>query len=227
MQQRYSSSMKKISKLEKQLKEARQENELLMEQLGQHGGTKSAGSNLSKDQQSQQSEQQVTESLVFELTEKEEEIRILREKCDNRYKRIKTLEKQNANLDEQAKGFEVDYHVEVEENQVLKTEIEKLRHQLEALSSVDYTEDTNSDEETITNYKKAYTALKKQVHDLSNDIAKLRDHSKEQSRQILKLRQQTEMTEVCYKDYSALDTVLLLVCVDDGRTNRVGGKNKA
>ena len=179
--------MKKISQLEKQLKEARKQNQSLIEQLG---GAQCAHSHLSKDQQT---EQQISENLVFE---KKEEIKYLKGTCEARDQQIKSLEKQNADLTEKARYFEIDCYVKVEENQVLKSEIENLKCQLEALSSEECIEDASSDEQTITNYKRVLTVLRKQVGDLNDDLEKIRDHSKEQSRQILKLRQQTEMTGV-------------------------------
>ena len=185
---------KKISQLERELKRARRQNESLMEQLQvQHGGVRSTHSDLSKDLHLLQGEQQVSEKLV---PEEEEGTKDLREKCEARAQRIKSLEKQNTDLAEQVKNFEIDCHVEVEENEVLKSEIESLKHKLETLSSEECIEGTNSDEETIASYRKVLTCLKKQVDDLNDDMVKLRDHSKKQSRQILKLKQQSEMTEV-------------------------------
>ena len=78
----------------------------------------------------------------------------------------------------------------------LKSEIENLKRQVESLSSEECIEDASSDEQTISNYKRVLTALRKQVGDLNDDLEKMRDHSKEQSRIILRLRQQTEMTGV-------------------------------
>ena len=179
--------MKKISLLERQLKEARKQNQSLIEQLG---GVQCAHGHLSKDQQT---EQQISENLVFE---KEEQIKCLKGKCEARDQQIKSLGTKNAHLTEKARYFEIDCYVEVEENQVLKSEIENLKRQLEALSSKECIEDASSDERTISNYKRVLTLLRKQVGDLNDDLEKTRDHSKEQSRQILRLRQQTEMTGV-------------------------------
>ena len=129
-------------------------------------------------------------------SQKDEDIRVLRERCETQYQQIKTLEKQTTDLSEQVKHFESEYCVEVEENKVLKLENERLRNQLDALTSVSCLEDANSEEETIKNYKKALTSLKNQIDALNDDLMKLRDHSKEQSRQIQTLRQQTEAIEV-------------------------------
>ena len=120
----------------------------------------------------------------------------MRERCETQYQQIKALEKQTTDLNEQVKHFQSEYYVEVEDNKALKVEIERLRHQLAAQTSVSRLEDTNTEEETIANYKEALTSLKNQIDDLNDDLTKLRDHSKEQSQQILKLRQQAEMIEV-------------------------------
>lgn len=183
--------MKKISQLERQLNEARQRNNLLVKRLqGHHGDFQSADSDMSKNLHLLLSEQ-----VNFEK-EEEEIIRELKVKCEARSQQIKSLEMKNADLIKQAKHCETNYHIEVEENLTLKSEIEKLKHDLDTLSSEEYMEDTNSEEETIANYKRVLSVLRKQVDDLSDDLVKVRDHSKEQSRQILNLRQQTEMTEV-------------------------------
>ena len=187
--------MKKISQLERQLNEARQRNDSLVKQLqGYHGDFQSADSDTSKDLPLLLSEQ-VSENFIFEK-EEEEIIRELRVKCEARSQQIKSLEMKNADLIKQAKHCETNYHIEVEENLTLKSEIKKLKHNLDTLSSEEYIEDTNSEEEKKANYKRVLGVLRKQVDDLSDDLVKVRDHSKEQSRQILNLRQQTEMTEV-------------------------------
>ena len=131
-------------------------------------------------------------------SQKDEDIRILRERCETQYQQIKTLEKHTADLREQVKHFESEYCVEVEENKVLKLENERLRNQLDSLTSVPCLEDANSEEETIENYKKALTSLKNQMDALNDDLTKLRDYSKEQNRQIQTLRQQTEVNLTYY-----------------------------
>ena len=131
-------------------------------------------------------------------SQKDEDIRILRERCETQYQQIKTLEKHTTDLREQVKHFESEYCVEVEENKVLKLENERLRNQLDSLTSVSCLEDANSEEETIENYKKALISLKNQIDALNDDLTKLRDHSKEQCRQIQTLRQQTEVKLTYY-----------------------------
>lgn len=129
-------------------------------------------------------------------SQKDEDIRNLRERCQIQYQQIKALEKQTADLSEQVKHFQCEHYVEMEDNKALKVEIERLRRQLADQTSISCLEDTNSEEETIANYKEALTSLKNQIDDRNDDLTKLRDHSKEQSRQILKLKQQAEMIEV-------------------------------
>ena len=136
----------------------------------------------------------LTSSLLS--SQKDEDIRNLRERCQIQYQQIKALEKQIADLSEQVKHFQCEHCVEVEVNKTLTAETERLRCQLANQTSISCLEDTNSEEETITNYKEALTSLKNQIDDLNDDLTKLRDHSKEQSRQILKLKQQAEMIEV-------------------------------
>ena len=139
-------------------------------------------------------EHQVGENLAFGLTEKDEEIKVLKERCDTRYQRIKTLEQQTIDLAKQAKQFEIDYRVEVEENQSLHSDIEKLKHQLDTQTSVTDLDEDDVDRE-ITEYRKALSVLKSQVKSLNEDIETLRKHSKDQSHQILNYRQQAEMSE--------------------------------
>ena len=137
-------------------------------------------------------EHQVGENLAFELTEKDEEIKVLKERCDTRYQRIKTLEQQTIDLGKQAKQFEIDYRLEVES---LRSEIENLKCQLDTQTSV-----TDLDKDDVergnTEYRKALSVMKSQVKSLNEDIEKLRKHSKDQSHQILNYRQQAEMSEV-------------------------------
>jgi regulator of replication initiation timing len=142
--------------------------------------------------------------LLLLFSQKNKDIRILRERCETQYQQIKALEKQTTDLNDQVKHFESEYCVEVEENKALKVENERLRHQLAAETSASCLEDTSSEEETIANYKKALISLKNQIDDLNDNLAKLRDHSKEQSRQILKLRQQAEMIEVTVLYFNVL-----------------------
>ena len=134
-----------------------------------------------------------SENLLVLLTEKEDEIRALKEQNS---KRMRQLEDEKQSQYEQAKLFEIDYRVEAEENEVLRAENDILKHQLDSglVVSLDDEGDDNADE--IDDLKRVISGLKARVRDLDEDRNKLRDHSKEQSRQILKYKQQVEVSEV-------------------------------
>ena len=185
--------MIRISKLEKKLKQANESNNnSVISRCEESNGE--LPQCVSDATERMTYEQQTSENLAFELSEKDEEIRILKERCDARYQRIKTLEQEKADLSEQAKLFEIDYRVEDEENISLKAKLAEMNVHLDHLSSItDYEE---NDDERTRDFKKALSILKKQVKVLNDDLAKLRDHSKDQSKQILTLRQQAEVTTV-------------------------------
>ena len=88
--------------------------------------------------------------------------------------------------------------MEVEENQLLRAENDTLKHQLDSGLVVcldDGEEDSDIPCETA-DLKRAVSVLKARVKDLNEDVSKLRDHSKEQSRKILLYKQQVEVSEV-------------------------------
>ena len=137
-----------------------------------------------------------SEILAVQLTEKDDEIRVLKEQCDKRTQQIRLLEGEKIGHCEQAKQFEIDYHVEVQENEVLRAENETLKHQLDSglVVCLDGEGDDNAGE--IDDFKRVVSSLKARVNELNEDVNKLRDHSKEQSRQILKYKQQVEVSTV-------------------------------
>ena len=185
--------MRRISKLEKKLKQAKEcnNNSVICEES--NGEVPQCVSDATERMTY---EQQTSENLAFELSEKDEEIRILKERCDARYQRIKTLEQEKVDLSEQAKQFEIDYRVEDEENISLKAKLAEMNVHLDHLSSITDYEENDLDDERTRDFKKALSILKNQVKVLNDDLAKLRDHSKDQSKQILTLRQQAEVTTV-------------------------------
>ena len=187
--------MRRISKLEKKLKQVKESNNnSLISRCEESNGE--LPQCVSDATERMTYEQQTSENLAFELNEKDEEIRILKERCDARYQRIKTLEQEKADLSEQAKQFEIDYRVEDEENVSLKAKLAEMNVHLDHLSSITDYEENDLDDERTRDFKKALSILKNQVKVLNDDLAKLRDHSKDQSKQILTLRQQVEVTTV-------------------------------
>lgn len=203
-----------IQRLQEQLTEKEELVQMLIDQqLKQHSitdGDHECGVSPPVDQSEEKSKlcqlqleldnlRQLSENNVFELTEKDEEIRVLKERCETRHQRIKCLEQQKRDVSEQAKKFEIDYRATLEEKQLLESEIKKLDHRLEArsnlaeLSDKDGVQDINGEG---VNHEGVITNFKVRIKELNDDVSKLREHSKEQSRQILVYRQQAEMTEV-------------------------------
>ena len=127
------------------------------------------------------------ESLAILLAEKDDQIRGLREESDQR---IKLLEEHC----EQAKKFEIDFRVEAEENQELRAENEELRNRLD--SGFDAEFGGECDEDTTYSHGRIVSGMTARIKDLNEDVLKLRNHCKEQSRQILKYKQQVEVSEV-------------------------------
>ena len=212
--------MRRISKLEKKLKQAKESNNnsLISRCEESNGELPQCVSNAIERMTY---EQQTSENVAFEFSEKDEEIMILKERCDARYQRIKTLEQEKADLSEQAKQFEIDYRVEDEENISLKAKLAEMNVHLDHLSSITDSEENDVDDERTRDFKKALSILKNQVKVLNDDLAKLRDHSKDQSKQILTLRQQVEMTTVSVLTTSTAcdgqNYYFCCLCLDDGR----------
>ena len=170
-----------------------------------------------------------SENLLVLLTEKEDEIHALKEQHSKRLQQMRQLEDEKQSQCEQAKLFEIDYRVEAEENEALRAENDILKHQLDSglVVSLDDEGDDNTGE--IDDLKRVISGLKARVKDLDEDRNKLRDHSKEQSRQILKYKQQVEVSEVSISlslslslaENIQLSTTVLVY----GRTARVIGEN--
>ena len=187
--------MRRITKLEKKLKQAKESNNnSLISRCEESNGE--VPQCVSDATERMVYEQRTSENVAFELSEKDEEIRILKERCDARYQRIKTLEQEKADLSEQAKQFEIDYRVEDEEKKSVKAKLAEMNVHLDHLSSITDYEENDLDDERTRDFKKALSMLKNQVKVLNDNLAKLRDHSKDQSKQILTLRQQAEVTTV-------------------------------
>ena len=143
-----------------------------------------------------------SERLVVQLTEKDDEIRVLKDQCDKRTQQIRLLEGETIGHCEQAKQFEVDYRVEVQENEMLRAENETLKNQLDSGLVVCLDDEGDEDTGEVDDFKRVVSGFKARVKELNEDVNKLREHSKEQSRQILKYKQQVEVFTVsfcCFK----------------------------
>lgn len=139
-----------------------------------------------------------SEKLVILLSEKEEEIRGLREEHNKRLQQLRELEDEKQSQREQPELCETGYHVEVEQNEALRAENENLQHQPDSglVVSLEGEEDDIIITGDIDDLRGEISRLRARVKEQNADLTKLSDHSKEQSRQVLKYKQQVEATEV-------------------------------
>ena len=98
-------------------------------------------------------------------------------------RRCSDFETRIKELNEQAKPYEIEYQTEREENDRLKAEVKQLQQRFEALPVKD------EEAETVE-------FLQRRIRQLNEDLATMREHSKKQSHQVLRLRQQAELTQV-------------------------------
>ena len=131
----------------------------------------------------------------YEITEHAKEIETLKNRCEARGQQIESLEEQNQNLIEKANKLEIDCHTKAEENESLRHEIERLKREEHALSD-DVSDVADGDGDKETNQHSVLISLRLQIKQLNDDVTRMREHSREQSRQILEFRQQADMTKV-------------------------------
>ena len=118
-----------------------------------------------------------------EISGLKQEKKILQESLNVTTQQCSEFKKEIKKLNEQAKPYEIEYQTEREENDRLKAEIKQLQQRFETLSV--------KDEEVET-----VEFLQGRIRQLNEDLATLREHSKKQSHQVLRLRQQAELTQV-------------------------------
>ena len=118
---------------------------------------------------------------------------ILRQSLDQVVYQNSVAHKELNEKSEQAMHFQVKYLSEKEDNKRLRAEVKQLQkdyfvameHKLDRQSA------DNEDQSKAT-----ITRLQGRIKQLNEDVAKLKKHSKDQSHQILRLRQQAEVTKV-------------------------------
>lgn len=135
------------------------------------------------------------DDLVVEASQMCEENKILRENLEHVTSRSSGSEEKIKELSEQAKYFEVEYRTEKDDNEKLRAENKQLRQQLNTFP-ISETKLAALPSEDEGQNKVTIGCLQARIKQLNEDVCKLRDHSKDQSRQILRLRQQTEITKV-------------------------------
>ena len=132
---------------------------------------------------------------LYEITEHVKEIAMLKDRCEARGQKIESLEAQNQNLIEKANKLEIDFRTKAEENESLRQQLEGLKHEESTLCDGDSdAADGNGEEQS--NPHSVLVTLRLQIKQLNDDVTRMKEHSREQSRQILEYRQQADMTKV-------------------------------
>ena len=213
--------LRKVSELERKIKEgqsqiAKKERELQhLQKLEQRDKryafqrqdsyekavTSSQGSGLNKDQEIRSLKRQIDtirwegDQRVFEISRKDEEIRQLKESIEQLRNQKLNAETEIANASEQAKHFEIQYCTEKEYNQRLQDEIKQLQQQLEVAPLSEVDDKACGGEESSA---KVIARLQCRIKLLNDNVSKLQEHSVEQSRAVLNLKQQAEISQVDY-----------------------------
>ena len=154
------------------------------------------------------------DDLVIEVSQSHQEIKILQESLDHVTNQSSSSEGEKIQeLAEHAKHFEVEYRTERDDNERLQAENEQLQQQLDTILVTETKLDALPVEDGGHN-KVTIGRLQVRIKQLNEDVTKLREHSKGQSRQILRLRQQTEITKVSVNNYMCMYmcTCLYTVC---------------
>ena len=140
------------------------------------------------------------DNLTSEISRLTKENAKLREGLDQITSQQLTYEANMKKLCEEKTYFEVEYTVEKSDNVRLKEEIQQLQQQLESCSVASKTETETPDDNDIAKRDVGDTAhiacLQARSKQLFENVAKLQEHAKTQSRQILWLQHQAEKTQV-------------------------------
>ena len=135
-------------------------------------------------------------------TEAEDEICVRKEPCDMPSQPIRLSEDKKLGQCEQAEHFGIECCIEV--NELLRYKNDTQEHQPDS-GLVAYSDQPDSGlvgcsdcegDGKSEDLKGTQSGLEAQVKVLNEDVKKLRDHSKEQSRQVLKYKQQAEVSTV-------------------------------
>ena len=209
----------KLVEMERKLKEsesqtAKKERELhhlqKQEQRGKRPGfqrqdsyekaiTSGQGLTVNKDQEIRSLKRQIDklrwedEQHIFEISSNTEEIRRLKENIEQLRSLKSAAETEIVNISEHAKHLEIQYHTEREHGQRLQDQIGQLQQQLEVTPLPEQDDKASSGEE---NSAKIIARLQCRIKMLNDNVSKLQEHSVEQSRTVLHLKQQAEMSQV-------------------------------
>ena len=140
---------------------------------------------------------QERDGLMNELSRLNQELMKMRESLDFMARQKSNADERIKELGENSEHLKIEYDTEKEDNDKLRAKIVHLQRQFDSLLGMNTgvaveSGDTCSEGQSTVNVSQ----LQERIKQLNDDIAKVNEHSKSQSRQILKLRQQTEVTEV-------------------------------
>ena len=135
------------------------------------------------------------DGLIDEVSWLNQELMKLRESLDYVTHQNSGSEKRITELHEQAKHFETEYINEREDNESLRNEVKKLQRQFDSLLGI------NAGVAAESGSRKGQStvcigSLQERIKQLNEDIDKVKEHSKSQSHQIMRLRQQAEVVKV-------------------------------
>ena len=213
LQTKNTSLLKKIAELERKVKERdsqikRKDNELMNLQTRrekphafqrQNSHEMAVTSGKTKDQEICSLRRQVDnlesadEQHILEVSRKDEEIRQMKEHIEQLQYQKSAAETDAVNISEQVKRFEIQYRTEKEYSQRLRVEIEQLQQQLDVAPQAEVDDKGSHDDEGGA---RTIARLQSRIKQLIEDVNKLKEHSLEQSRAVLNLRQQAEMSKV-------------------------------
>ena len=137
------------------------------------------------------------DELMSENIRLNQELKKMRESLDFVTRQNSDTEKRIKELDAKSEHFEIEYRTEKEDNDKLRAKIGHLQQQFDSLLGINpgvAIESGNSEDQRAINVGQ----LQERIKQLNEDIAKVNEHSKSQSRQIMRLRQQADMTKVCH-----------------------------
>ena len=133
------------------------------------------------------------EKHILEISRKDEEIRQLKENIERLRNQKSTAETGMETITKQVEYFEIQYCTEKKHTQRLQDEIKQLQQQLDLVPLSEPGKSSGGEEGSA----KIIAHLRNRIKQLTDDTSKLKEHSLEQSRAVLSLRQQAEMSKVC------------------------------
>ena len=132
-------------------------------------------------------------------TEAEDEIHLLKEPCGDRTFQP-TIRLQEDDQCEQAEPIKIECEVDVEDDELLSSGNDVQEHQLDSGLVCSDGEGDDNPGGVVDALKRKVSSKEARIKVLTKDVKKLKEHSREQSRQILKYKQQAEVSTVSHNN---------------------------